>query len=338
MKNMTSLTNYSLPIHGSLRIFWKIVIDGDGGSLRAVKEVALWGIHYAINEQGNLIDDQGRTHDSNGTVIDEKSAARRWHRYLWKQIPLQVEIGAVNEEADYRAQDKISVEDGHIFFKGGYLRIFDPGLRRDVTDWGFELAHDRVQSDAAKYIREAFLEPVSAGDVPHRPDDPPSGWKPQFEKRNGAIAYLGYNVRLETDIAVEADHRHPLFYYPQDPTGKTVEAVSLNVVTQSARHELQWSIAQRSASREYFSTGPHQIVINQQPSLGQNAAAVVNDTFSFLVDAVPLGGGQSDDSYRFSTEGNIFYVGYSSGAVTSLRGYVRRIVFDPNASCLGCAV
>lgn len=348
MKNIMSLMDCQLVEENadSLRIFWKIIIDADGGTLRAVKEVALWGECYATDQEGKLINAQGEKVPvgADGRPLDPDKVARRRHRFLWKQVPLRVEIGAADKEENHRNKDRISVEDGYIYFRGGYLRIFDTGLLQDAHDWLLELDPARADSRAVQAVLmnkptvmaiQDHLRKIPGAGAGVEPEGPAY---PTFAEFKGKTYYAGYNVRLEADFALEegAETNHPIFFFRQDPADPAVGNVSLDVSKRSNQHEATWGISRRKDYKlhPYYLREPHSFTVNQDRIDDKHAR------FSFLADALPLitKDPSSSPGHAFSKDGGVFYVGFFPDGQTTLRGYVRRIVFDPNASCLGCAV
>lgn len=312
---MTNLLwlNGNPPVSDSLRIFWKIIVEANGDNLRIVKQLSLWG---------------------------QEQASQRWHRYLWKVVPLQVEIGNVDQSGavteSHRDQDKISVEDGYIFFKGGYLKILDGGLVHDVQEWGLELDPATAASEAIRRVLTANPTVGIIRDYLKSVLENSDNLSPRFIINEDDQYYAGYNVRLEADIALknlDRQYTHPIFYYRQDPAQTALGVVSLEIKRTADQHEPNWSISNKAYEPEpYHLAELHLVVVNQETE--ENVS-----TFSFLADAVPLPlfDSGSDPKHLFTKHGGIFYVGFAPGAQNTLQGYVRRIVFDPNASCIGCA-
>jgi len=336
MRNLTSLRERDRIIRPSLRLFWKIVVEGNGDSLRAVKELSLW----ADAERGNA------------------PAVRT--RLLWKQIPLQVEIGPPQVGGRHRDQTRISVEDGFIFFKGGYLKIYDTSLVEDVRSWGLELDEKLAESTAVTGL-EPGSSPVKAytdyaglvDGVPFLEEDdidsekiyqrPEKEYKPDSVKPDpdGPAYYAGYNVRLEVEFAAERSNdkiRHPLFYYPQDPENSGIGQVILEVEKEADEHSLHWRISALDpmSPDSYHLEEIHTVTVNQETE------GEFENLFEFLVDAIPLGkrGEKEKDFHLFSKTGRFFYVGMIPDAENEpgepFRGYLKRLAFDPNASCGSC--
>jgi hypothetical protein len=328
MKNFTSLSNFE-PIPGSMRLFWKIVVEGNGDSLRAVKELGLWG------------------------DVDHGEAVPRRHRFMWKQIPLQVEIGPPERGGRHRDQERISVEDGYIFFNGGYLKIFDTSLVEDMRIWGYELDPANAEAAAVAQVIDVPAVPEATGYFDHfiAPGDSDYGERkyndyPETvpDEGDGPGYYAGYNVRLEVEFAPERDNAarsQPIFYYPQDPANSGIGHVSLKVLKTADEHKLVWEVSgdtypksPGSAPRAYHLEEFHTVTVNQESS-GPGSSE-----FEFLSNAIPLGIDSCPESHLFSKLGRYFYVGIFPDAKQEgaelFRGYLKRLMFDPNASCTSC--
>ncbi|MFN2178070.1 MAG: hypothetical protein ACK2UV_01220 [Candidatus Promineifilaceae bacterium] len=331
MKNLTSLGLGETAFPDSLRVFWKIIVEGNGDSLRAVKEMALWG-------------------------QVERDGLRVWNRLLWKQIPLQVEIGPPDRVGRHRDHRVISVEDGYIFFKGGYLKIWDTSLVEDLRVSGREI--DPANAGASAVTGVLGGEPPSPGDDSSlerfikavqnssEAELELSGDNPQFipgdtykeQEEPRPSYYAGYNVRVEVEYGVDRarDGLHPLFYYPQDPERvPQVGFIELDIEKSSDEHQLVWQISNSGPLTPslYCLEEFHLATVNQETE-GDD-----KPLFEFLADAIPLGkeGDSGKDSHLFSKFGRYFYVGYSPEADERIfRGYIKRLMFDPNAGCFSC--
>jgi hypothetical protein len=337
MRNLTSLREEDWIICPSLRLFWKIVVEGNGDSLRAVKELSLWADAY------------------------RNSVGPHHTRLLWKQIPLQVEIGPPQVGGRHRDQTRISVEDGYIFFKGGYLKIYDTSLVEDVRSWGLELDPENAEaaavtglepgSSAVKaytdYARQVDGVPDLKDEVDPKQQDIYK--RPEKEyvsdsvrpESDGPAYYAGYNVRLEVEFAAERSNdekRYPLFYYPQDPANSKIGQIVLEVEKKADEHSLHWQISGDPAVSPlpYHLEEIHTVTVNQETE------DPFEPLFEFLVDAIPLGkkGNQNRDTHLFSKTGRFFYIGFIPDAekedAEPFRGYIKRLMFDPNASCGSC--
>ena len=330
MKNLTSLKLGEAADPSSLRVFWKIIVEGNGNSLRTVKELALWG-------------------------QVERSGQPVWNRLLWKQIPLQVEIGPPERVGRHRDQSVISVEDGYIFFKGGYLKIWDTSLVEDLRVSGREI--DPANAGASAVTGVLGGEPLTADDDSNlekfinavqnstEAELELSGKNPQFTRgdyddkqgENPPSYYAGYNVRLELEYGVDRaqDGLNPLFFYPQDPERVgPVGFIELDVKKSADEHQLIWQISNSGplTPNRYCLEEFHLATVNQETEEPHKPL------FEFLADALPLGkeGDSSKESHPFSKFGRYFYVGYSPVNEEIFRGYIKRLMFDPNASCFGC--
>jgi hypothetical protein len=197
----------------------------------------------------------------------------------------------------------------------------------------------------------------------------PENWKDE----NG-LANVGRNIYLEVELNTWFEHigtsekmaGGPIFHYPQvHYSANNCNDLLLSEVPDSQKNKtkrLEWQIQEEidgrglaNVTRPFFVDDFHLIVINQEECGGIAK-------FNYLVDAVPAlpepnrppasvqfpyNGclGEHFDSneettgiYPFSTGPLNFYIGYNptTNPNRSFHGQIRRLVFDPNASCLGC--
>lgn len=293
---------------GDLRIFWKIIIDAccgqdktDVTGVNARKEVAVWG-----KDDGGLR-----------------------HRYHWRSFPLTVTPHCLSDP------NIATIEHGEIVLDGCYLEIYDEGLQIQAEQMGLDLPSGLLQSDPIAVVKEFVYAIASQTKLEHR----------QF--REGNSYYVGENIRLEVEFKAEGAGNHPLFHHRQFYTsGDSPGAVLAMEKIQAPENERTavWEVNAPGAtirSENYCinKNEPHNLVVSQDQNFIFLAETRDDQRyFEFLLDAVPIRHPLLDDAtHLFHTGEETIYVGYSPDVGSdTLRGSIRRIVFDPNASCVDC--
>jgi len=311
-------------------------------------------------------------HVVNGEIIVEKEInlwvrsddGRKWSRIYHNCTPL--EWFNCYYENDV-LETKLKEYNSHLFvnrdviqFNGGYLKIQDTGL--------FEHLNARTNLSSTSQSPE-FVSKLFSGCTPEKLGTSDTGRQEPI----GRNIYLEAEVDL--DISDEK-LVFPLFYLPQEnPSSEKYGAVRLAVKRRMAtkknegvedyENQLFWWISnkQYTESNPYELDGMHSLTVSQDT----NWLKAIDDIphpdvslvyFEYYVNSIALNTIlelktlPSDvpnkqvvniDTHRdyvvqhkFGVGEKEFYVGYDLENSEVFRGKIRRIFFDPNASCPEC--
>lgn len=305
-----------------LRIFWKIVVDACcttdiKNTVR--KEVSVWGLDT---------DNVWRRYVSHSFTASGSAADGE----------LTVEIACPGDE-----KKKAVLENCLVCLDGCYLVVDDPGLKEQAKVLMRNLGDRLAPTDPVSVLR-SFLNRIAQG------KDPDNN---QFQIQNGAAYYVGRNILLEAEFETDKIGTHPIFYHPKHSVPSNMAGTRPKPGAIYAQEEnghagerkATWEISpDRFDSDSYHLVGLHTLHVSQDENFIQHNGSSSNSPqqgryFEFLVDTIPIRKPAIDDSvHLFDTGKTRFYIGFSPdlGQDRILRGCIRRIVFDPNASCLAC--
>lgn len=301
-----------------LKVYWKYVIDACCGLIRVTKDVALWSYDEDV--------DPG------------------WRRAAWLQENPSYQIGWFQSPADpacpegeWVAADPSVAPVGllyatgdRIVFNGGFLIVTDPGLHVHIDEWRLDPDRFSGLSGATRTAIENL--PNVLGSI-----------------------YWGENVRVVADFASNlGDCDAPLICLPQEGTtavpGNLVIAERQDSIVADGRRCV-FKIASLDLATEFVSNifqleGAR---VFHQLNVGQDRDIDVSDPrnrFEPLIGAIPLAWDIEDtmyEKYPFGLppfDSFVFYVGFEPNEDTEehmqFLGEIKRLVFDPNASCIEC--
>ncbi len=245
-----------------------------------------------------------------------------WHRDRWERFKLGAQLVCAKEDD----RERCSISCDEFCLHGCYLRIRDVGLKAQLTDMG-------VDTELLGRYPESV--PVSAR---------------QFVDIKGQLYYVGRNIMLTAEFKAEADGLHSLFEFPmyrpvdgQDVLHRPIVVKEFKANGTDRRRAL-WHLSRNMLyfSHAYSVSDHHVLTVSQDQNVVVTQASVGYQGppyFEFLLDSIPIRRPAIDKHEHLFDTGPIeFYVGYSPSKGGQLDGCVRRIVFDPNASCLGCTM
>jgi hypothetical protein len=255
-----------------------------------------------------------------------------WNRIDCKPVPLEAEI-----------TNGVSVSDGKIKFDGqeGFICIKDRGYAHDI-----------------KKLWDIDVKPALEDDNPILLNDPPNealNFKGRKKLRSRPITDINHQTSISTIlfgrniyIEVELDllgntALNPIFFAKQN----AVQDLALIVNKANDMQSIIWSI-----SDNYYETYLYKVDGNYWLNINQDRNRSPNSNeptyFEFLADNIPLKvnsdkqepedrrSGDTDHSHYFSYEPIEWYIGHIPNTDKYFQGSIRRLVFDPNASCPGC--
>lgn len=264
----------------------------------------------------------------------------------------------------------VDVRGDSIFFNGGYLQVFDPGLQADVDDWEIDLGPDDMKSQVPQRVVTVDLQDFA---LLSRLLSSSLLRVVEILGLTTTI-YYGENIRLEADIELvptdEDPAFYPIFYFPQESNINLPNNIILGEYAQGINRVALWRISESTEilTSVFRLEGPHLLVVSEDRNRPRttpiwNENNLERPYFETVINAVavaPQYGNDPNESHMFGTGWRKFYIGYAPNKLSHVDyvnkrvegltadhllrkakkktfvGYVRRIVFDPNASCIGC--
>ncbi len=348
-----------------VRLFWEIVVDNTRVSTYAAYEQAALDAGGEPSYEGYIQDSLTKLARKN--IYLYKFAEGSGFQVLAHEfaLPVDADLPCLYDSGQF------AVGGGDaLYFKNCYLKIADPGLAAQAGEWldidlaaGFEasyavLAEDLAEEEKAELEAQvrAFLEALSTADSSIE-----NSLGGQIQARDGKVYYAGENVRLDVEFLAEGAGAQPLFHYPQYyafaanedlvplPTPLPGAVLGAELISEPAgAKSAVWQVRADEATAltcydrslaydDLLESDFHTLVVRQETEIDPDLP-LREPYFEYCLDGRAVRKPAADEAiHLFYTGEQQFYVAFSPDYVgPRFEGYIRKIVFDPNASCWSC--
>lgn len=276
------------------RITWDYQIYAAENELKADKRIAIWA----------------RYDPSDGPVW--KRLCVITHELDWTGYHLKngTAVPLTLSKAD---QDLLKIVNNTIEFKGGFLKIKDPGLKKLIEPLGFDIGdvseselqtscrefNYKTERIAARY-EEMFPWAVSDYLEPLLSDgEPGQSILDKLKKAENNPVHLplppGRNIHIEVEFKDNGEEeKQPLFYFPQNDDSGNCENLGVVFLGTSNERRLYWTISNQYLVSDEFKLesgdNSHQISVSQDINwFSKQLAEDEKPYFEMMVDSIGLG-------------------------------------------------